>query len=109
MTYLYYPGCSLTGTAKEYDISTRAFMKAMDIELYEIPDWTCCGASAAPATDRLLSFALPAINLAIAENISGGDILVPCSACYLNLKKVEDKTAKNEKLHKKLLTKPLRY
>ncbi len=98
MSYLYYPGCSLTGTAKEYDISTRAFMKAMDIELYEIPDWTCCGASAAAATDRLLSFALPAINLAVAENTSADDILVPCSACYLNLKKVENKTAKNEKL-----------
>ncbi len=102
MSYLYYPGCSLTGTAKEYDISTRAFMNIMDMELTEIPDWTCCGASAATATDRLLSFALPAINLAIAENTSEDDILVPCSACYLNLKKVEDKTVKDEKLLKKI-------
>jgi heterodisulfide reductase subunit B2 len=89
MNYLYYPGCSLQGTAKEYDQSTRAMMAALDIELTEIDDWTCCGASAAEAVSELLALALPAINLAIAEGMDAGrDILVPCSACYLNLKKV---------------------
>ncbi|MBW1778734.1 MAG: disulfide reductase, partial [Deltaproteobacteria bacterium] len=67
MKYYYYPGCSLEGTAKEYDISTRAFMSAMEIELVELEDWTCCGASAAPATGNLLSLALPARNIALAE------------------------------------------
>jgi heterodisulfide reductase subunit B len=62
-------------------------------ELIEIEDWTCCGASAAHSTSYLLSLALPARNLAIAEkNDAVTDILVPCSACYLNLKRVEEKT-----------------
>ncbi|MGD9133451.1 MAG: CoB--CoM heterodisulfide reductase iron-sulfur subunit B family protein [Desulfobacterales bacterium] len=99
MRYLYYPGCSLEGTASEYDLSTRRVMQAADVELIEIEDWTCCGASAAEATSELLSLALPARNLAIAEKMDDvSDILVPCSACYLNLKKVEEKTRKDQKL-----------
>jgi heterodisulfide reductase subunit B len=90
MKYLYYPGCSLEGTATEYHASTRAFLEAVGVELQEIEDWTCCGASAAEAVSEWLSYALPARNIALAEKMNNGrDILVPCSACYLNLKKVE--------------------
>jgi heterodisulfide reductase subunit B2 len=91
MSYLYYPGCSLTGTAREYDLATRAVMDAMGIPLMELEEWTCCGASAAEACSDLLALALPAINLAIAENMDAQqDIMVPCSACYLNLKKAAE-------------------
>ena len=99
MEYLYYPGCSLEGTALEYNASTRAFMQELGADLLELEDWTCCGASAAEATSHLLSLALPAYNLAIAEEMDGSkDILVPCSACYLNLKKVEKKSRKDPEL-----------
>ncbi len=99
MRYLYYPGCSLEGTALEYNLSTRRFMQDAGVELVEIEDWTCCGASAAEATSDLLSLALPARNLAIAEKMDDvNNILVPCSACYLNLKKVEEKTRKDQKM-----------
>jgi len=105
MKYLYYPGCSLEGTAAEYDISTRAFLEAAGVELTELEDWTCCGASAAEAVSELLSYALPARNLALAEKMSqDSDLLVPCSACYLNLKKVEvkakEKAAFREKINR---------
>ena len=89
MKYTYYPGCSLQASAVEYDGSTRALMQSLDIELEEIEDWNCCGATAAEPVSRLLSYALPARNLAMAEKNSQSDILVPCSACYLNQKKVE--------------------
>ena len=103
MKYLYYPGCSLEGTALEYNSSTRAFMQKLGAELIEIEDWTCCGASAAEATSHLLSLALPACVLAKAENMDGVDeILVPCSACYLNLKKVEEKIRKDPELLDKI-------
>jgi len=96
MKYQYYPGCSLEGTALEYNLSTQAVMASLGAELVEIEDWTCCGASAAGATSFLLSLALPARNLAIAEKTDDvSDILVPCSACYLNLKKVEEETRSN--------------
>ena len=99
MKYHYYPGCSLKGTAREYDLSTRAVMTSMGAELMEIGDWSCCGAGAAESFSYLLSLALPARNLAIAEKQEDvGDILVPCSACYLNLKKVEEKTRREPEL-----------
>ena len=105
MKYLYYPGCSLEGTAREYDLSTRAIMQRAGIDLVELEDWTCCGASAAVSTSYMLSLALPARNLAIAEKMGDGmEILVPCSACYLNLKKVEEKIKKDPDLQARLNT-----
>jgi heterodisulfide reductase subunit B len=87
MKYHYYPGCSLEGTAREYDQSTRALLTALDVQLADIENWTCCGASAAEATSGLLALALPARNLALAERQADSmEVLVPCSACYLNLK-----------------------
>jgi heterodisulfide reductase subunit B len=89
----------------EYNIATRAFMEAMGAELIELKNWTCCGASAAESASQLLSLVLPALNLAIAEEMDEtADILVPCSACYLNLKKVEEKTRKNPELLEKINT-----
>jgi len=94
MHYTYYPGCSLEGTAREYDVSTRAVMDRLGIQLTELPDWTCCGASAAEPNSLLLSLVLPARNLAIADKTAPGqDILVPCSACYLNLKRASESVA----------------
>jgi heterodisulfide reductase subunit B len=91
MKYIYYPGCSLEGTALEYNVSTQAAMKAIGAELVELEDWTCCGASAAEATSFLLSMVLAARNLALGERMNiDGDFLIPCSACYLNLRRVEE-------------------
>ncbi len=103
MKYIYYPGCSLEGTAAEYNASTLATMKALGAELTELEDWTCCGASAADATSYLLSMVLAARNLALAEGMDGGtDIMVPCSACYLNLRKVEDHVQQDAGLSDKI-------
>ena len=103
MNYLYYPGCSLEGTALEYNISTKRFMQEIGVNLTELEDWTCCGATAAESVSSLLSLALPARNLAIAEKMNGAnEILVPCSACYLNLKKVEEKTRKDPEILNKV-------
>lgn len=103
MKYIYYPGCSLEGTAAEYSISTMAVLGALGVELVELDDWTCCGATAAEGISHLLSFALPARNIAVAEKMKlNCDILVPCSACYLNLKRVEHETGLDPSLLKKV-------
>ncbi len=91
MNYLYYPGCSLTASAREYDLATRALMAAIEARLTEIEGWTCCGASAAAPISGLLSLSLSARNLALAEQVAEeSQVLVPCSACYLNLKKARE-------------------
>jgi len=99
MKYLYYPGCTLEGTSVEYHISTKVLLEAVDVQLEEIEDWTCCGATAAESQSHLLSYVLPARNLALGEKMnSSRQILVPCSACYLNLKKVEEAIKKDRDL-----------
>ncbi|WFS61809.1 CoB--CoM heterodisulfide reductase iron-sulfur subunit B family protein [Pseudodesulfovibrio thermohalotolerans] len=100
MKYAYYPGCSLTESACEFDVSTRLVMERLGCELIEIPDWTCCGASAAEPVSRLMNYALPARNLAIVEQeMDGLDVLAPCSACYLNLLKVNREVVGDRRLH----------
>lgn len=100
MRYAYYPGCSLTESAREFDVSTRLVMERLGCELTEIPDWTCCGASAAEPVSRLMNYALPARNLAVAEReMDGMDVLAPCAACYLNLLKVGREVVGDRHLH----------
>lgn len=82
----YYQGCSLEGLAVEYDISTRALCEALDVELVEIPDWSCCGSTPAHSHDPLLSAALAGRNLAIAEKIGCETVMTPCPGCLKSLK-----------------------
>ena len=88
MNVSYFPGCSLESTAREYGESTRAVSKMLGIELQELPDWNCCGASSAHATDDVLAIDLAARNLGIADR-AGLDLVVPCAACYQRLKAAE--------------------
>lgn len=88
MKVSYYPGCSLHGTAREYEESTQAVCQILGIELQELTDWNCCGASSAHSTDEALAIALPARNLAMAEEL-GLDLVVPCAACFQRFKVAE--------------------
>jgi heterodisulfide reductase subunit B len=85
----YYPGCSLHGTAKEYDQSVKAVSRALGIELKEVEDWSCCGATSAHATNFKLSVALPARNLAAAEKSDVKEVMVPCAACFNRFKSAQ--------------------
>lgn len=101
MKYAYYPGCSLNSTAIEYQLSAKAVAGTLGVELWEIPEWNCCGASAAHNTDRLLSLALPARNLALAEK-EGLDVAVPCAACYSRMKATEKAVRGSEDVREKI-------
>lgn len=87
MKYAYYPGCSLKGTGKAYEKSFLALFDALEIELQEIPDWNCCGATTYMAIDDMAALALSLRNLALAQQMGLNKIVAPCSACYLNLLK----------------------
>lgn len=86
MKYAYFPGCSLHSTAKEYDLSTKEVAKALGIELEEIPDWVCCGATPAHITMQLLSISLPVKNLLNAKKIDMQEVVTCCAACFSRLK-----------------------
>jgi len=92
----YYPGCSLHGTAREYDDSIRGVSKLLNIGLHELEDWTCCGASSAHCTDEELAIELAVRNLAIAQK-SDRELLVPCVACYSRFKAAEKEVKEHSK------------
>ena len=106
MKVSYYPGCALHGTALEYDESTKAMSALLGVELGELPDWSCCGASSAHVTDESLAHRLVARNLAIAEK-EGRDLVVPCAACYSRFKAGEkDLAGEDKKLNFRILSLP---
>ena len=81
MRYAYYPGCSAESTARDLHESSLAVARALGLELDEIKGWSCCGATAAHQTDRMLAASLPAANLLLARDM-GLDMVVNCAACY---------------------------
>lgn len=83
-TYAYFPGCSLEKMARSYHMSAIETTRALGIELKELEDWNCCGATAYFHVDELLAFTLCARNIAMAEK-EKLDVVAPCSGCYKNL------------------------
>ncbi|GHS98535.1 hypothetical protein FACS189421_07320 [Bacteroidia bacterium] len=98
----FYPGCSLKGTSSDYAQSTLALAKVFDIELVEITDWNCCGATAAHNLNPELAAALPARILALAEKQGFTEIVVPCAACYNRLSVAQHELNENPELKKRV-------
>jgi len=96
--YAYYPGCSLHSTAREYDLSTKEVANALGIELIEIPDWVCCGATPAHLTMHLLSLALPVKNLIKAKALGSYEVVTGCAACFNRLS-IANHFMQNDKEH----------
>jgi heterodisulfide reductase subunit B len=85
--YAYFPGCSATATGISFTLSADYVAERIGLELAEIPDWCCCGTSAALVTDGDLALALPARSLALAERMDRAlDVATPCAGCYSSLK-----------------------
>ena len=82
--YAYFPGCSLEKMANSYHVSAMETARALDVELQELEDWNCCGATAYFHVDELLSYTLCARNLALAEETKL-DVVAPCSGCFKNM------------------------
>ncbi len=89
MKFAYFPGCSLRGLGRAYEESLLPVLRHLGIELQEIEDWNCCGATAYMAVDEAKACVLAARNLALAEQSGMTQILAPCAACYLVLNKTK--------------------
>lgn len=102
MEFGYYPGCALHGSSNDYEKSVRACLNALDVYLTELNDWVCCGATAAHSLNHLLSLALPARNLAIAERDGLHEVLAPCPMCSMELLKTKRSLTQNGALRKRI-------
>jgi heterodisulfide reductase subunit B2 len=77
--------------------------KVLGMDLVELEDWNCCGATAYMSINETLSFSLSARNLCQAKKI-GETLVTPCSGCYTNLRKTEKYLADFPEINKKVNT-----
>jgi heterodisulfide reductase subunit B len=101
MKYAYYPGCSAHSTARDMHESALAVAGALGIDLIEPAGWTCCGATAAHQTDRVLAAALPAASLVKVRDM-GLDMVVNCAACYNRMKVANNEVLTDPAMRKKV-------
>jgi heterodisulfide reductase subunit B len=78
----YYPGCSLHATSPEFNTSTQAVCKALDLTLIEPDGWLCCGSSSAHRADPETALRLPMQNLSLIEQSGFNEVTMPCAACF---------------------------
>lgn len=99
MKFAYYPGCSLEKNSAAYDVSVRAVADVLGIELAEIDDWNCCGATEFFSQHELVACSVVARNLALVDG-QLRQVVAPCAACYCNLKKVDQLMAEHPHMNR---------
>lgn len=90
MKVSYFPGCTLNTTGKGFDNAVRASTAAVGLELVELPEWNCCGATYPLIVDNMLELAAPAHVLVSARAAGLGApplLTTACTTCYNVLKR----------------------
>lgn len=89
--YLFYPGCAMDTSARAYNLSLQAIRTDLGLDLVEVDDWNCCGATEYLGISLTPAYALISRNLALAKKQANGThtLVASCSACYLNLAKAD--------------------
>lgn len=110
----YYPGCSSQGSGRHLDESIRAILPKLGIEIEDVDDWNCCGASVGHIGGGALpNLALTARNLAKAQENGNQDVVTGCAACYLNThggnEKIKEDVAKRRAMNEALSEAGLSY
>jgi len=85
-TLPYYPGCTLNTVAKSFDVSARQSLRLLGIELTELAQWNCCGASFPLTPNNVIGLTGPT-NVLVQSQKAGGTVSTLCSFCYNTLKR----------------------
>jgi len=102
MRFAYFPGCSLSSSGYDYNLSFKYVAKALGIDLVEVRDWVCCGASSGHATSHLVSTALPVLSLSHAEQDGFEKLIAPCLACLSRFKTANVELGHDAELRRKI-------
>ena len=101
MKVLYFPGCTLKTKAIGFENSLLASTAALGIELVEMPNWNCCGATFPLLADNVMDLAGPAHILVDARK-EGGRVAVACTTCYNVLRRTNHVILSDEGIREKL-------
>jgi heterodisulfide reductase subunit B len=86
MRYAFFPGCTVLGRSRNYEMAARAVAKALNIELIGLDDFECCGFPI-KSVHRETAMMMAARNILAAED-KDLDICTLCSACTSSLSEV---------------------
>ncbi len=87
MKITYYPGCTIKTHAEHFEISTKAVLSKLDVELEELDRWTCCGTVYSLTSDDLMHHLAPIRNLIRVKEQKSDRVVTLCSMCYNTLKR----------------------
>ena len=82
----YYPGCTLTTTARNLDASAREAMERLDVFLAELPRWNCCGTVASLSSDDLMDHLGPIRLLTRTQELGSSEVVTLCTMCFNTMK-----------------------
>jgi len=88
MRFALFLGCNIPARLQDYDLSSRAVLGRLGVDLTDIREFNCCGYP-------IRNFDFKAFLLSSARNIALAnrhhlDMLVLCKCCYGSLKKADD-------------------
>jgi len=95
MTYGFFPGCAYA-TAAGYRESVDTVNRQLGIELVEIPDWNCCGATSVFSLNQDDALILAGRLFALAQAQGHEQILTVCNSCYTTLRKAGQMLAQSQ-------------
>jgi heterodisulfide reductase subunit B len=100
----FYPGCSSQTGASSSNLmrSVDTMCEELGIQLNEIPDWNCCGASIGyGGGGELPRLALSARNIALSEEHNPGQqIVATCAACWLATREAKERLHDDQQMFK---------
>jgi succinate dehydrogenase / fumarate reductase cytochrome b subunit len=97
LKYALFTGCTAKQSTPEQMMSTLAVADKLGIELVELTEASCCGASHLQDYDDFLSLVLNARNIAYAEK-HGLTMVTICNTCQLNTSMTKHRLDNDEKL-----------
>lgn len=87
MKLLYYPGCTLKNSARNFDVSTVTSMAKLDVEVEEMKRWNCCGTVHALGAENVMNRVAPVTNLIRVKEANASEFMTSCAMCYNTLKR----------------------
>ena len=99
MKFTLFIGCTIPRRVQHYEVSARAVLETLGVELKDVQEFNCCGYPM-KNLDFETSILFSARNLALAER-QGLTLMTLCKCCFGNLKKAnhvlkEEKALRNE-------------
>lgn len=94
MKLLYYPGCTLKNSARNFDVSTVTSMAKLDVEVEEMKRWNCCGTVHALGAENVMNRVAPVTNMIRVKEANASEFMTTCAMCYNTLKRANNDVKK---------------